>query len=96
MLSEEKEKLGGENSIFLLPGLFIITETHILEGRAKKAEEYLTAAYWNFLKHSKVDEGKEQKSSAEEGPSKEYRCGDVGSTRSTRPTCTGRSRSCTC
>ncbi len=27
-----------------------------MEGRAKKAEEYLTAAYWNFLKYTKFDE----------------------------------------
>lgn len=55
-LSEDKEKLGGQSSIALLPGLFIITETHIIEGRAKKAEEYLTAAYWNFLRYNKFDE----------------------------------------
>ena len=27
-----------------------------MEGRAKKAEEYLTAAYWNFLKYTKFDD----------------------------------------
>lgn len=56
VLSEEKDSLGGESSIFLLPGLFILTETHIMEGRGKKAEEYLTAAYWNFLKYNKFEE----------------------------------------
>lgn len=56
VLSEEKDNLGGESSIYLLPGLFILTETHIMEGRAKKAEEYLTAAYWNFLKYTKFDD----------------------------------------
>jgi hypothetical protein len=56
VLSDDKESLGGENSIFLLPGLLVIAETHIEEDRSKKAEEYLTAAYWNFLKHNKPDE----------------------------------------
>lgn len=37
VLSVDKEKLGGENSIFLLPGLLVIAETHIVEERSKKA-----------------------------------------------------------
>jgi hypothetical protein len=69
MLSEEKDSLGGESSIFLLPGLFVLTETHIMEGRAKKAEEYLTAAYWNFLKYTKFDEKAEGSQTKQSGTS---------------------------
>lgn len=36
-ISEEKEKLGGDDSVFLLPGLFTLAEIHIIEGRLKKA-----------------------------------------------------------
>lgn len=35
-----------------MPGLITIAEIHIIEGRLKKAEEYLNAAHWSFLKNS--------------------------------------------
>jgi hypothetical protein len=38
---EYKEILGGENSVLLLPGLFIQAEGYIAEGKLKKAEEFL-------------------------------------------------------
>ena len=38
--------------MFLLPGLLTIAEIHIIEGRLKKAEEYLNAAHWSFLKNN--------------------------------------------
>lgn len=64
---EFKEDLGGENSVLLLPGYFILAEANIgvsiwickAEGKLKKAEEFLIAAYWNFLKFSKPEEKKE-------------------------------------
>lgn len=51
----------------LLPGYFILAEANIgiqistyeAEGKLKKAEEFLIAAYWNFLKFSKPEEKKE-------------------------------------
>ena len=49
-ISEDKDKLGGDDSVFLLSGLFTLAEIHIIEGRLKKAEEYLNAAHWSFLK----------------------------------------------
>lgn len=49
-ISESKDKLGGDDSVFLLPGLFTLAEVHIIEGNLKKAEEYLNAAHWSFLK----------------------------------------------
>ena len=49
-LFELKEDLGGENSILLLPGYFVLAEANIAENKLKKAEEFLIAAYWNFLK----------------------------------------------
>ena len=36
----------------LLPGLLTLAEIHIIEGRSKKAEEYLNAAHWSFLKNN--------------------------------------------
>ena len=51
--------MGGENSVLLLPGYFILAESNILEGKLKKAEEFLIAAYWNFLKFNKPEEKKE-------------------------------------
>jgi hypothetical protein len=36
-ITEEKDKLGGDDSVFLLPGLLTIAEIHIIEGRLKKA-----------------------------------------------------------
>ena len=50
---EYKEDLGGENSVLLLPGYFILAEANIADGKLKKAEEFLIAAYWNFLKFHK-------------------------------------------
>jgi len=67
-LLEFKEDLGGENSVLLLPGYFILAEANIsiylwyiclAEGKLKKAEEFLIAAYWNFLKFNKPEEKKE-------------------------------------
>jgi len=49
-LLENKEELGGEGSILLLPGYFILAEANIMEGKLKKAEEVLIVAYWNFIK----------------------------------------------
>ena len=64
---EYKEDLGGENSVLLLPGYFILAEANIgfkfyliiADGKLKKAEEFLIAAYWNFLKFNKPDEKKD-------------------------------------
>jgi hypothetical protein len=55
-LSTLKESLGGESSILLIPGYTILAEANIMENKVKKAEEFLIAAYWNFLKFKK--EGK--------------------------------------
>ena len=55
-LSLLKESLGGESSILLIPGYTILAEANIMENKVKKAEEFLIAAYWNFLKFKK--EGK--------------------------------------
>jgi hypothetical protein len=52
-LSELKVQLGGESSILLLPGYIILAEANIIEVKLKKAEEFLIAAYWNFLKYKK-------------------------------------------
>lgn len=56
-ITEEKDKLGGDDSVLLLPGLLTLAEIHIIEcriclisARTKKAEEYLNAAHWSFLK----------------------------------------------
>lgn len=54
---EHKEELGGEGSILLLPAFFILAEGNILMDKLKKAEEFLIAAYWNFLKKDKSEEG---------------------------------------
>lgn len=43
----------------MLPALFVLAEGHIIEGKLKKAEEFLIAAFWNFLKHGKNEEGEE-------------------------------------
>lgn len=51
--------MGGENSVLLLPGYFILAEANIAEGKLKKAEEFLIAAYWNFLKFNKPEEKKD-------------------------------------
>ena len=51
-ITEEKEKLGGDDSVLILPGLLTLAEIHIIEGRIKKAEEYLNAAHWSFLKNN--------------------------------------------
>ncbi|CAD8077426.1 unnamed protein product [Paramecium primaurelia] len=53
---EYKEILGGENSVLLLPGLFIQAEAYIAEGKLKKAEEFLQAAYWNLYQYNKPKE----------------------------------------
>ena len=54
--------------MLLLPGYFILAEANIglqiifikiAEGKLKKAEEFLIAAYWNFLKFNKPEEKKE-------------------------------------
>lgn len=55
-ITEEKDKLGGDDSVFLIPGLLTIAEIHIIEGRLKKAEEYLNAAHWSFLKNNDKSE----------------------------------------
>lgn len=52
-LSDLKESLGGESSILLIPGYVILAEANIIENKLKKAEEFLIAAYWNFLKFKK-------------------------------------------
>ena len=52
-LSEHKEALGVESSILLIPGYVILAEANIIENKLKKAEEFLIAAYWNFLKFKK-------------------------------------------
>lgn len=52
-LSELKDALGGESSIFLLPGYVILAEANIIDNKLKKAEEFLIAAYWNYLKYKK-------------------------------------------
>lgn len=49
-ITESKERLGGDDSVFLLPGLFVLAEIQIIENNLKKAEEYLNAAHWSFLK----------------------------------------------
>lgn len=36
--------------MLLLPGLFILAEIEIMKDNRRKAEEYLNAAHWNFLK----------------------------------------------
>lgn len=54
-LSEHKEALGGESSILLIPGYVILAEANIIENKLKKAEEFLIAAYWNFLKFKKEE-----------------------------------------
>ena len=51
-ITEEKEKLGGDDSVLIIPGLLTLAEIHIIEGRIKKAEEYLNAAHWSFLKNN--------------------------------------------
>ena len=51
-----KEDLGGENNVLLLPGYFIQAEGYIAEGKLKKAEEYLIAAYWNLVQYNKPKE----------------------------------------
>ena len=71
---DHKEALGGENSIFLLPGYFVLAEAFIRkisinfhwflcffiseEGKIKKAVEFLLAASWNFLKFQNKNEDK--------------------------------------
>lgn len=52
-LSDLKEALGGESSILLIPGYVILAEANITDNKLKKAEEFLIAAYWNFLKFKK-------------------------------------------
>jgi hypothetical protein len=52
-LSELKESLGGESSILLIPGYVILAEANIVDNKLKKAEEFLIAAYWNYLKFKK-------------------------------------------
>ena len=52
-LSDLKEHLGGESSILLIPGYVILAEANIIDNKLKKAEEFLIAAYWNFLKFKK-------------------------------------------
>lgn len=52
-LSELKDQLGGESSILLLPGYVLLAEANIIDNKLKKAEEFLIAAYWNFLKYKK-------------------------------------------
>lgn len=49
-LADLKEQLGGESSILLIPGYVILAEANITENKLKKAEEFMIAAYWNFLK----------------------------------------------
>jgi hypothetical protein len=56
---KEKEAVGGEDSIHLLPGYFILVEALMAEDKIKKAEEFLTGAYWNFLKTQDGDENRE-------------------------------------
>lgn len=52
-LSELKEALGGESSILLIPGYVVLAEANIIDNKLKKAEEFLIAAYWNYLKYKK-------------------------------------------
>ena len=52
-LSDLKESLGGESSILLIPVYVVLAEANIVDGKLKKAEEFLIAAYWNFLKFKK-------------------------------------------
>lgn len=44
--------MGGDDSVLLLPGLLTLAEIHIIDGKIKKAEEYLNAAHWSFLKNN--------------------------------------------
>jgi hypothetical protein len=46
-------------SFSLRPISVIVQSRWLAEGKLKKAEEFLIAAYWNFLKFSKPEEKKE-------------------------------------
>ena len=81
LINEEKDKLGGDDSVFLIPGLLTIAEVHIIEGRNKKAEEYLNAAQWSFLKHNDKAQSEKKKNL---GLTQEYTPTDIGSSFSTR------------
>ena len=37
----------------------MLAEANIAEGKLKKAEEFLIAAYWNFLKFNKPEDKKD-------------------------------------
>lgn len=52
--------------MLIIPGLLTLAEIHIIEGRIKKAEEYLNAAHWSFLKSNdrNVAEKKKEKGQA--------------------------------
>jgi len=39
-----------DNAPELLAGYFVMAEANIEEGKLKRAEEFLIAAYWNLLK----------------------------------------------
>lgn len=56
----------------MLPGLFTIAEIHIIEGRIKKAEEYLNAAHWSFLKNNDKQQS-DKKKEKEQNLSPEYK-----------------------
>jgi hypothetical protein len=90
-ITDEKDKLGGDDSVFLLPGLLTIAEIHIIEGRLKKAEEYLNAAHWSFLKNN--DKSEINKKSKEKSLSltKEYPFINPGNNSNTKSPCTARS-----
>lgn len=61
---QNRQALGGENSILTLPGYFVLVEAKIAQGDLKNAEEFLIASYWTFLKYQKGDEAKKDDSQA--------------------------------
>jgi hypothetical protein len=67
-ITEQKDTLGGDDSVLLLPGLLTIAEIHMTEGRTKKAEEYLNAAQWSFLKNNDKSQADKKREKAQLTP----------------------------
>jgi hypothetical protein len=80
--------------VLLLPGLLTIAEIHITEGRVKKAEEYLNAAQWSFLKNNDKNQADKRR---EKGQmlSAEYFIDNLGSSWIIKSICTAASPNCT-